>query len=229
MTTYIEKFLLSAQDTGYKKFQASLIPNVDPNCIIGVRTPILRTYAKHLIHDVERASQFMYSLPHRYYEENNLHAFLIEQITDFDKCIVEINHFLPYIDNWATCDSLRPKCFQKHRTELKSYLNQWLSAEHTYTIRFGIEVLLVHYLGEYFEKWMPDRIANIRSEDYYVNMMISWYFATALATQWEVIFPYITQDNLPVWIHNKTIQKAIESHRIPEDHKSILRIYRRNE
>lgn len=216
------EILFKNQDTKYKAFHQRLIPNVDPDRVIGVRTPTLRRIAKEFSGSKDR-EQFLKKLPHQYYEENNLHAFFIEQIRDFDLCIAEINRFLPYVDNWATCDSMRPGCFIKNRDKLILAIEKWLNAEDTYTVRYGIEMLMVHFLDGDFDKKHLEMVAEVESSEYYVNMMIAWYFATALAKKWDEAFPYLEKKRLAPWIHNKTIQKSVESYRIAEDKKTILR------
>ena len=218
----IQKELLSLGEQKYKDFQSALMPTVDPDTIIGIRTPILRRYAKTL-----KDTTFLEALPHRYYEENNLHSFLIAGIADYDECIAHVERFLPFVDNWATCDSLRPACFKKHRQKLILKVKEWLGSNHTYTVRFGIEMLMVYYLDDEFDDTYPKMVADIKSDEYYVNMMIAWYFATALAKKWESIIGYIEKCALPLWVHNKTIQKAIESYRITNEQKDYLRKLKR--
>ncbi len=222
----ITEELLNLQDLEYKKFHSKLMPNINPDTVIGVRIPHIRKLAKN-IENCTQTAEFLKTLPHIYYEENNLHAFLICQINDFDKCIEELNKFLPYIDNWATCDSLRPKCFKNNTEKLLREIENWLSSKHTYTVRFGIEMLMTYYLDEKFEQKFLKRVSKIKSSEYYINMMIAWYFATALSKQWDSTFPYIIENKLPVWVHNKTIQKAIESYRITKEQKQILKGLRR--
>lgn len=212
------------QDEKYRDFQARLLPTVSRDSIIGIRTPKLREYAKK-IKDSEDVNAFLGSLPHAYYEENNLHAFLIEQIKDYDTCIVEINRFLPYIDNWATCDSLSPKCFKKNTDVLLGEVEKWLNSPHAYTVRFGIEMLMKYYLDDKFDESFPERVSRIKSNEYYVNMMIAWYFATALAKQYDSAVGYITDYRLDTWTHNMTIKKAVESYRVSDDQKAFLRGY----
>ncbi len=226
MPNQIKSKLFALQDLKYKDFQSSLMPTVNSDTVIGVRTPELRKYAKELSKD-GCAAEFLRSLPHEYYEENNLHAFLIEQVKDFEQCIEEINRFLPYIDNWFTCDTMRPKCFKKHADALLSEIETWISSSHTYTVRFGIGMLMAFHLDENFDKKYLDWVAAIRSEEYYVNMMIAWYFATALAKQHEAALPYLEEERLPLWVHNKTIQKAVESYRITDEQKRYLRSLKR--
>ena len=216
-----KELLFTHQDTGYKAFQSKLIPNVDAEKIIGVRTPVLKKIAKQLYQETD-VTEFLNTLPHTYYEENNLHGLLIGQMKDYEECIMQLDRFLPYVDNWATCDLLRPKCFAKNTDKLITSITKFLNSEETYTIRFGIEMLMVHYLDAHFDKSCLQMVASVKSEQYYVNMMIAWYFATALAKQWEAALPYIEERRLGVWVHNKTIQKARESRRIGEEQKKYL-------
>lgn len=222
MTEEIEKRLFALQDEKYRVFQAKLMPGVPTERIIGVRTPELRKLARELAKQ-EGIEAFLLALPHKYYDENNLHGFIISECRDYEKTIAELDAFLPYVDNWATCDLLSPRTFCKHRDRLAGDIERWLDAKDTYTVRFGIEMVMSHYLdGDFDAKWL-ERIAAIRSEEYYVNMMIAWFFATALAKQWETTIPYITEEKLAVWTHNKTIRKAIESYRITPEQKAYLR------
>ncbi len=214
--------LFKMQDVSYKSFNSKLIPTINPNTVIGVRTPALRAFAKKLYREGGGA-EFMASLPHNYYEENNLHAFLIEQIKDYNACIAQVNRFLPYVDNWATCDGMRPKCFKTHKQELLREINHWLKSNHTYTVRFAIGMLMVHFLDDDFSPLYLDTVAQIKSNEYYVNMMIAWYFATALAKQYNLALAYIECKKLTPWVHNKTIQKAIESFRITAEQKEYLK------
>ena len=216
--------LFSLQDTDYKAFHSKLMPTIDPETIIGVRTPALRALARQLqkLPGID-LDVFKANLPHKYYEENNLHAFLIEQCRDYDTCIWELDCFLPYVDNWATCDMMRPKCFKRHTKELLCKVEQWLASGHTYTVRFAIETLMVYFLDEKFDPCYLAMVAEVQSDEYYINMMIAWYFATALAKQWDSTLPYLTERRLPLWIHNKTIQKAVESYRITPEQKELLR------
>ena len=219
----IQNELFEMQDEGYRAFHSKLIPNIAPERIIGVRTPQLRSYAKEFAKR-EEAAIFLRQLPHTYYEENNLHAFLIEQIRDYEACIAEWNRFLPYVDNWATCDMPRPKVFKKHLPQLLPQIRQWMDSGETYTVRFGIEMLMSLYLEpETFTPEYPEWVAAVRSEEYYINMMVAWYFATALAKQWEAVIPYIEERRLSRWCHNKSIQKAVESNRITPEQKDYLR------
>ena len=214
--------LFELQDLKYRDFHSKLLPGIDKETIIGIRTPVLRKFAKEFA-GTEGAAEFIQDLPHRYYEENNLHMMLITQIKDYEKCLEEINCFLPYIDNWATCDFAEPACFGKHRDELLPQIRQWIASEHTYTIRYGVGMLMRLYLDEAFNEEYLEWAAQIQSVEYYVNMMIAWFFATALAKQWDAAFPYIQENRLSVWVHNKTIQKARESYRITDEQKQILK------
>ena len=228
MIEQIQAELFSLQDAEYKAFHSKLMPTINPDTIIGVRTPALRALARKIqtVPGID-LDLFKASLPHQYYEENNLHAFLIEQCRDYDTCIWELDCFLPYVDNWATCDMMRPKCFKKHTEELLGKIEQWLGSAHTYTVRFGIEMLMVYFLEENFDPKYLAMVAKIQSDEYYINMMIAWYFATALAKQWDSTLQYLTEERLPLWVHNKTIQKAIESYRITQEQKEMLRRLRR--
>ena len=214
--------LFEMQDVQYREFTAKLIPTVSPERIIGVRTPDLRKYAAELSR-TEDAAVFMAALPHRYHEENTLHGFLIERIADYDACVAALDAFLPYVDNWATCDSIRPRCFKRNLSRLIGEIRRWMASEQTYTVRFGIEMLMCHYLDAAFDPVYLDWVADLRSEEYYVNMMIAWFFATALAKQWDAALPVIEARRLDPWVHNKAIQKAVESYRIPADRKNLLR------
>ena len=218
----IQSRLFALQDLKYRDFQCKLMPTVAPETVIGVRTPELRKLAKALSGTPEAAA-FLQKLPHSYYEENNLHGFLIETIKDYDLALSAVEAFLPYIDNWATCDMSAPKVFGKRPSEFYEKIKVWLESDHVYTVRFGIGMLLGLYLDENFKPEMLELVADIRSAEYYVNMMIAWYFATALAKQPESALPYLQQNRLAKWTHNKTIQKAIESFRISDDTKTYLR------
>ncbi len=223
---FMKDILFSYRDLKYKAFHEKLMPTVNSDKVIGVRTPVLKKIAKEY-YGSEIQKNFIKKLPHKYYEENNLHAFFIAEIKNFDECMEEIEKFLPHIDNWATCDGLRPKCFKKNAVKLLSYIEKWLKSSHTYTVRFAMEMLMVYFLDEAFEEAYPALVASVQSDEYYIKMMQAWYFATALAKQWESAFSYITENKLHVWVHNKTIQKAIESFRITDEEKQILRQYKR--
>lgn len=224
-TNEIKKELFAMQDKEYKAFHSRLMPTINPDTIIGVRIPLLRSFAKKLNKEADNTI-FLKALPHQYYEENNLHAFLIEQISDFDLCICELNRFLPYVDNWATCDCMRPKSFKRNKEKLICYVYNWLKSNNTYTVRYAIEMLMLYFLDEDFKTEYSDTVSEIKSDEYYVNMMIAWYFATALSKQWDRIIPYIENYRLPQWVHNKTIQKAVESYRITKEQKEYLKKFR---
>lgn len=214
--------LFALQDLSYREFHCRLMPTVNPESVIGIRTPALRKLAKDLSKTTE-AAEFLRHLPHRYYEENNLHGFLIETIRDYDVAVAAVNEFLPYVDNWATCDLISPGIFRKHLPELLEQIKVWTASDRTYTVRFGIGMLMSFYLDEAFRPELLAIPAAVQSEEYYVNMMIAWFFATALAKQYDAALPYLQQQRLSKWTHNKTIQKAIESNRISEETKTYLR------
>lgn len=218
----IRQGLFALKDEKYKEFQKKLIPTVDENTVIGVRMPVLRKYAKD-VSGTPGAVIFMQTLPHEYYEENNLHGMLIETMKDYDECIAYLDEFLPYVDNWATCDLISPRVFKKHKDELLVKIKEWMASDRVYTIRFGMEMLMTHFLDEDFKPEYLGMAANVHSEEYYVNMMIAWFFATALAKQYEASLPYIENHCMDRWTHNKTIQKAIESYRITDEQKRYLK------
>ena len=218
----VQKQLMAMQDLKYRDFQCKLMPTVASYTVIGVRTPELRKFAKEFSKKPD-VDEFLKILPDKYYEENNLHGFLIETIKDYDRVITELDAFLPYVDNWATCDLMRPKIFQKHLEELLGKIKEWINDDHTYTIRFGIEMLMSFYLDEQFCPEFLELVSYVQSEEYYVNMMVAWYFATALAKQYDDTLPYIEQHRLSKWTHNKAIQKAVESYRISDGQKTYLR------
>ena len=222
----IRDALFSWQDPSYRDFQAKLIPTVDPHTIIGVRTPLLRRYAKELLKSGQY-SVFIEELPHRYFDENQLHAFILSEIKDYAACLFQVNRFLPYVDNWATCDQMSPGVFKKHRDILFEQIQVWIQSPEAYTVRFGIGMLMQHYLDENFKPEYLTVVSAIRSDDYYVNMMIAWYFATALTKQYASALPYIENSRLAPWTHNKAIQKAIESYRITPEQKACLRCLKR--
>lgn len=218
--------LFALQDPEYRLFQSKLMPTVDPACVIGVRIPDLRKLSRELA-GTEQAAAFVRQLPHDYYEENNLHGFLIASLRDYGETVAALEAFLPHVDNWATCDLLHPRAFDKRPEALPDQLFRWLQSDRTYTVRFAMGMLMSLYLDEAFRPEYADWIAGIKSEEYYVNMMAAWYFATALAKRWDDVFPYLTDHRLPVWTHNKAIQKAIESRRISPEQKQILRSLKR--
>lgn len=225
--TDIRKKLLSMQDIEYKKFHEKLMPTVPSDTVIGIKVPVLRALSKEYFNTAE-SKIFLSALPHLYYEENNLHAFLIERIKNFDECIKEVEKFLPFVNNWATCDSLRPKCFKKNTEKLLPCIEKWLCSSHTYTVRFGIECLMLYFLDEKFEMRFPEQISKIKSDEYYVNMMIAWYFQAALSKRYDELLPFLTEHKLPVWIHNKTIQKCIESYRFTKEQKEYLKTLKKS-
>lgn len=219
----IQERLFLMQDLKYRDFNSKLIPTVDKNTVIGIRVPQLRKFAKS-ISGTPEAEDFIKVLPHEYFEENNLHAFLLENVKDYNKTLELLEVFLPYIDNWATCDMLTPKSFKNNLPDTKVF--EWINSEHTYTVRFGIEMLMKFFLDEKFDEKYLQIVADVKSDDYYVKMMIAWYFATALAKQYDVTVKYIEQKKLPVWEHNKAIQKAVESYRISPEQKAYLKTFK---
>jgi len=225
MISKIREDLFKLQDLAYRDFHSRLVPVLDKNSIIGVRTPALKKYAKEVSGHLD-IGLFLRDLPHTYYEENNLHAFIIASISDFDQCIEELNIFLPYVDNWATCDGLRPKCFALNKNKLLPIALGWINDERTYIRRFGIQIIMNFYLDESFDESFHQIISSIRSDEYYVKMMVAWYFATALAKQYDKTVVVLENRLLDKWTHNKTIQKAIESYRISDEIKDYLRTLR---
>ena len=222
MVQEIRERLISLQDKEYREFHIKLIPTVDPEAIIGVRTPALRSLAKELGKRPE-IDEFLNDLPHKYFEENQLHAFIISGIKDYERCMEEVENFLPCIDNWATCDQMSPKVFKKNREDLLVHINKWIASRATYSVRYGVVMLMTHYLEEDFDSAYPNLVADIQSEEYYINMARAWYFATALAKQYDVVLPFIEGQRLDEWTHNKAIQKSIESYRITPEQKAYLR------
>ena len=220
--TDLHKKLYSLQDMKYRDMQIRIIPTINPESVIGVRTPELKRMATDILKAGDY-QEFLNELPHKYFEENQLQAFIISGIKDLSECMEELEKFLPYVDNWATCDQMSPKIFRKHRKELLTHIKKWIKAEKTYTVRFGVGMLMEHFLDEEFDPEYPAMVAEIRSEEYYVNMMIAWYFATALAKQYESVLPYMEQKRLDDWTHNKAIQKSVESRRITEEQKIYLK------
>ena len=214
--------LFRLQDKDYALLQAKIIPNIASEKIIGVRTPALRTFAKTLYKDSD-IEDFLSGVPHQYFDEDQLHAFVISLEKDFDRCITRVDAFLPYIDNWATCDQLSPKVFKKNPEKLLPFIQTWIKSDRTYTVRFAIGMLMQHFLNENFDTKYVDMVAEIRSKEYYINMMIAWYFATALAKQYESVLPYIEEKRLDSWTHNKAIQKSVESYRITDEQKKYLK------
>ena len=227
MQKTIQQQLFELQDLKYRDFHAKLVPGMNVNDIIGVRTPELRKFAKQLAKD-ERVGDFLALLPHRYLDEMNLHGFIISELKDYNECLEEIERFLPYVNNWATCDLLSPKAFKqkKNRIRLIEDIKRWMASDEPFIIRFGIEMLMSFYLDEDFKPEYLKWVSDIRHEHYYVKMMVAWYFATALAKQWESTLPYIVESTLEKWTHNKAIQKAVDSYRITPEQKELLKSYR---
>ena len=218
----IQTELFRNQDIDYRDFQTKLLPTLAPDTLIGVRTPVLRAFAKKLYKENDY-DDFLNDLPHQSFDENQLHAFLISEIRDYDLCMEAVNRFLPFVDNWATCDQLSPKIFKKHKERLLEQIKFWIRSEKTYTLRFAVKMLMQHFLDEDFDLEYPKMVLSIHSEEYYVKMMIAWYFATALAKQYDSILPFLEKKSLEKWTHNKAIQKAIESYRISNEQKEYLR------
>ena len=257
--TPIQERLFALQDLSYRAFHTKLMPTVDPSRVIGVRMPALRQLAKEIAAEPQSVTEFLASTEHRYYEEDNLEGLLINQMKDFEECVAALDAFLPYVDNWATCDLLKPVSFRKEvgdrgrrgssgksgndvksisangfgdgsgaptdidEDRLLPHVRRWLASEHVYTCRFGVGVLMNYYLDEAFEPRFLEWVSEIRSEEYYVNMGIAWYFATALAKQWEEAVKWVEEGWLMPWVHNKSIQKAVESYRVTEERKGYLR------
>ncbi len=222
ITDEIIKDLFEMQDRKYRDFQCKLIPTADKETFIGIRTPALRDYAKKVLKR-EDADAFLSDLPHRYFDENQLHAFVLSGMKDYERCVDKVNRFLPYVDNWATCDQMSPKVFKKHKDELLEHIRKWIVSDRTYTVRFGIGMLMEHFLDDGFDVSYPQLVADISSEEYYVNMMRAWYFATALAKHYDEVIPFVQDKRLDIWTHNKTIQKCVESNRISDDQKKYLK------
>ena len=222
----LEKELFEMQDLKYRDFHSRLLPGIDKETIIGIRTPMLRKFTKEYAKTPE-ADLFMQELPHRYYEENNMHMMIASWIKDYEKCLAQVKRFLPYVSNWATCDLPAPMAFAKHKDEFLPEIGSWIASDETYTIRYGIGMLMTFYLDADFRPEYLKMAADVESEEYYVNMMIAWYFATALAKQWDATIPYLKERKLPEWVHRKTIQKAIESYRITPEQKVYLKTLRK--
>ena len=218
----IREELHKHQDLKYRDLQIKILPSVKPEAIIGVRTPELRKYAKQLSKR-EDIQEFLDDLPHKFFDEDQLHAYILSEMKDYEKCIGRLEIFLPHVNNWATTDQMSPKVFKKHRAELLKHINKWIKSKKPYTIRYGIGMLMEHFLEEDFDIKYPETVASVRSEEYYVNMMIAWYFATALAKQWDDIIPFIEGKKLDSWTHNKAIQKSVESYRITKEQKEYLK------
>ena len=220
--TEIEERLFELRDEKYRDFQIKLLPTVDPETVIGVRTPELRKLAKELLKK-DDIDIFLGALPHGHFDENQLHAFILSGMKDYEKCMSGVCGFLPYIDNWATCDQLSPKVFAKNKDGLLEHIKEWLQSDKTYTIRFAVGMLMEHFLGDEFDISYPEAVTAIRSDEYYVNMMRAWYFATALAKKYDSVIPFIEEKRLDKWTHNKAIQKSVESYRITPEQKAYLK------
>lgn len=218
----IREDLFANQDVKYRDFQSKLTPTIEANKAIGVRTPVLRKLAK-AYSKRQDVDDFLADLPHKYFDENQLHAFILSEIKDFDECMGKLERFLPFVDNWATCDQMSPKCFKKNHEKLLPYLNKWIKSDDTYTVRFAIVTFMSHFLDDDFDECYLKLVSDIKSDEYYINMAIAWYFATALAKQYDKTIPYIENKTLDVWTHNKAIQKSIESYRVTVEHKEYLK------
>lgn len=223
MSVYEE--LCKVKDDKYKEFQSALVPNISKDTILGVRTPEMRKIAKDMF-NTDEGKKFLKKLPHKYYEENLVHFFMIALIKDFDECVKETERFLPYIDCWPVCDQSSPKAFKKKHDELLPLIKKWIDSDHVYTSRFGMRMLMNEFLGEDFKPEYLKWVASKKGDDYYLKMMIAWYFATALAKQYEATIPFFEKHILDDWCHKKAIQKAIESFRVSDEHKEYLKTLR---
>lgn len=221
----VDNLLLEHSDKEYAAFEKKLTPGLPEESFIGVRVPIIRKIAAQIAKQ-DICKDFLNELPHKWYDENLLHSVIISGIRKYDECLSCVEHFLPYVDNWAVCDTMRPKVFAKHKQELLPKIREWISSEKTYTCRFGLDMLMTYYLDEDFKKEYLELPAGVHSEEYYVNMMIAWYYATALAKQWDAAVPYVEERRLSPWVHRKTIQKAIESFRLTDERKEYLKSFR---
>lgn len=226
--TYIQNELFKLHDATYRDFHSALMPNIEKELVIGVRMPQLRKLARQLWkNERTKCMEFMNNLPHKYYEENNLHAVFIQNIKSYEECIFELEKFLPYVDNWATCDMMNPKALKKNITDLEKTAHQWILRNEEYVVRYAIGIFMRYFLEENFKKEYLRTIAKVKSDKYYINMMLAWYFATALAKQYDAAVDYLENNQLDKWVHNKTIQKAIESYRIADEKKAYLRSLKR--
>ena len=214
--------LKAQEDKDFKEFQSKLVPNIDPATIIGVRTPQMKQIAKQYF-GTKEGDAFLKKLPHKYYEENMVHFFMIAMIKDFDECTAAVEEFLPYIDCWPVCDQSSPKVYKKNHDKLLPFIKKWIGSEHVYTARFGMRMLMNEFLDADFKKEYLKLVADKQGEDYYLKMMIAWYFATALAKQYDAAIIYIEKHKLDPWVHRKAIQKAVESYRVTEEHKIYLK------
>ena len=217
--------LIGVKDDAYREFQAKLVPNISPETILGVRTPDIRKIVRELFENPER-NAFLNDLPHRYYEENLIHFFVISMIKDFDECVEAVETFLPYVDCWPVSDQATPKAFVKNHQKLLPYIRKWIASDHVYTARFGIRMLMNEFLGDDFKDEYPELVANKKGDDYYLKMMIAWYFATALAKKYDETILFFEQHRLDEWVHRKAIQKAVESYRVSDEHKEYLKSLR---
>ena len=222
MQSKIEHDLFKMREDKFAKFNASLLPGLKPESVLGIRTPDLRKYAKNL----QNPESFLKTLPHKYFEENQIHAFVLSDIHDFEKCVDMVDKFLPYVDNWATCDQLIPKVFSKNTDKILPWINKWIKSKRPFVVRFAIGLLMRFYLGNRFKPEYADMVIKVKTNEYYVNMMRAWYFATALAKNWDLTIDIIENKKLDSWTHNKTIQKAIESYRISSEQKHYLKTFR---
>ena len=223
----VQERLFALKDEDFARFQSALIPNIPKETVVGVRMPMIRKLAKEIAGEAETQA-FLTELPHAYYDENVLHSVLLSRMKDYGACMEAVEAFLPYVDNWAVCDCLSPKVFAKHKPELMEKIRKWVKAEHVYTCRFGLEMLMTHFLDADFKPECLDLAADVRLEDYYAKMMAAWFFATALAKQWDAAVAYLETNRLEPWTHNKTIQKARESYRISTEQKAYLRMLKRS-
>ena len=217
--------LIEVKDDKYREFQAKLVPNIPPETILGVRTPELRKIAKE-VYDSGDRDAFLNELPHAYYEENLIHFFVLAMIRDFDECVQAVEAFLPYVDCWPVSDQATPKAFKKNHQKVLPYIRKWIASDHVYTARFGIRMLMNEFLDRDFSEEYPELVASKKGDDYYLKMMIAWYFATALAKQYDASVPYLEEHRLDEWVHRKAIQKAVESFRVTEEHKEHLKSLR---
>ena len=223
--TFVRTELQALADQNYREFNSKLMPTVEKSTVFGVRTPVLRKFAKEFFKD-PRSNEFLTALPHKYFEESQLHAFLVEQIKDFDRCILAVEAFLPFIDNWATCDCFSPAVFKKDPDRLLPHIEKWLTSLHVYTVRYGVVMLMRYFLDERFDEKYLKWVAKVPTDDYYLSMAVAWYFATALSKQYDAALPYIQDRLLDKATHNRAIQKAVESFRISEKHKAYLKTLR---
>lgn len=223
--TFVRTELAALADQNYREFNSKLMPTVEKSTVFGVRTPVLRKFAKEFFKD-PRSNEFLTALPHKYFDENQLHAFLVEQIKDFDRCILAVEDFLPFIDNWATCDCFSPAVFKKEPDRLLPYIEKWLTSSHVYTVRYGVVMLMRYFLGGHFDEKHLKTVADLPTDDYYLSMAVAWFFATALSKQYDAALPYIQDRLLDKATHNRAIQKAVESFRISVKHKAYLKTLR---